>query len=287
MTTFKEFTYKPLYNILLITAGALLFSFGVEAVVVRHHFIVGGLYGIGLLLYYVTHTLSPAAWFLLLNLPLFIVSWFFISKRFFFYSLYAALAIAGSAHFMNVDAGIYNQLYAAIAGGVLCGAGSGLILRSLGSGGGLDVVAVILYQRFNIGIGKFYLVFNIILFAFFIALVDSVDFLIASLIVVFISTTMIDYMLSLFSNRKTVLIISRKNKEIAAKLINGFRQRATFIKGTGAFSGKDQDILMAITNNIMLKRLEEAVFTIDPDALFVVENTFNVLGTGFGKRKIY
>ncbi|HMM39125.1 MAG TPA: YitT family protein, partial [Desulfovibrio sp.] len=29
------------------------------------------------------------------------------------------------------------------------------------------------------------------------------------------------------------------------------------------------------------------VFTTDPEALFIVENTFSVLGRGFAKRKMY
>ena len=46
-------------------------------------------------------------------------------------------------------------------------------------------------------------------------------------------------------------------------------------------------MLMTITNNVQLKRLEEVVFTIDADAMFIVENTFNVIGSTFGKRKLY
>jgi uncharacterized membrane-anchored protein YitT (DUF2179 family) len=46
-------------------------------------------------------------------------------------------------------------------------------------------------------------------------------------------------------------------------------------------------MLMTITNNLQLKRLEEKVFTIDPGALFIVENSFNVIGSNFGKRKMY
>ncbi len=44
---------------------------------------------------------------------------------------------------------------------------------------------------------------------------------------------------------------------------------------------------MTIISNIQLKRLEELVFTIDPKALFIVENTFNVLGSCFSRRTIY
>lgn len=46
-------------------------------------------------------------------------------------------------------------------------------------------------------------------------------------------------------------------------------------------------ILLTVINNYQLKRMEEAVFTIDPDAFFITENTFNVLGKGFSRRKVY
>ncbi len=282
----REYTYRLPYNLLLITIGSAVFSFGVKAVLVHQQFIVGGLYGIGLLIYYLSQMFTPGIWFFLLNIPLFLVSFFYISRRFFFYSLYATLAITITSIAINMDLGFQNQTYAAIAGGILCGTGSGMILRSLGSGGGMDVVAVILNQRFNLGIGKFYLIFNGVLFSFFL-LFFTADQLIASLIVVFISSSMIEYMLALFNARKIALIISNKNHTIADVLLRQHRQSATFIKGFGAYSKKEQDILMTITNNIMLKRLEGIVFSLDPNALFVVENTFNVIGSTFGKRKLY
>ncbi len=281
-----EFRYRPLYNLMLITAGAVLFSFGAKAVVIQQNFITSGLYGIGLLIHYSHPAFSPEFWFMLLNIPLFVISWFLISRRFFFYSLYAALLITISSYLISYNLKIHDQLYAAIAGGFLCGAGSGLILRSLGSGGGLDVIAVILNQRFNFGIGRFYLIFNSILFVFFLIRFE-IDLVIASLIVVFISSVSIDYMLAMFSQRKIVMIISDKNEEIARIILENLKQGATYIKARGAYKNQDREILMAITNNIMLKRMEEAVFTIDANALFIVENTFNVLGSTFGRRKIY
>ena len=55
----------------------------------------------------------------------------------------------------------------------------------------------------------------------------------------------------------------------------------------GAFSKREKNVLMTVVNNIQLKKLEEITFTHDPQALFIVENTFTVLGSSFSKRKIY
>ena len=281
-----DFTYSPAWNVLLLTVGAFVFTLGTKGVAVHHGFVTGGIFGTALLLSYLGAGLPAAVWYFLLNVPLFILGWIFVSRRFFFYSLYAMLMTAAFHQFLPVNLGIHNQLYAAVAAGVLCGGGTGMMLRSLGSGGGLDVVAVILNHRWGFGVGRFFFLYNAALFL--LTLVSlPVDMVIASLILVFISSTVVDYVLSLFSQRKIAFIISERSEEIAKVILDDLKRGATFLKARGAFSGMDRNIVMTVINNIQLKRLEELVFTTDPEALFIVENTFSVLGRGFANRKMY
>ena len=282
---YKEMAYTPIWNMVLIIAGSALFAFGAKAVVFEHGFITGGIFGVSLLLYYLTDLLSPGIWSLLLNVPLFIIAWFFISRRFLFYSMLSIVTVTVCYELVDFSLGITQQFYAALAGGVICGGGSGIILRSLGSGGGLDVIAILLNRKLGISIGKFYMLFNVALFSFSLTHL-SIDLFIASVIFVFVSSVSLEYILSMFSQRKMTLIISQANPQIAKALLERGWQ-ATFLKAQGAYSGREQDILMTITNNIYLKQLEEMVFTVDQNALFVVENTFNVLGSVFGRRKQY
>lgn len=282
----KKYTYSPAWNLLFITVGSTLFSLGAKAIVVHHNFITGGIYGTGLLLFYKTQWLSPGIWFLIFNLPLIAVGWFYVSRRFFFYSLYGVLVLTATSELITLDFGIHEQIYAAVAGGILCGLGSGITLRSLGSGGGLDIIAVILNQKFNMGFGKLYLMFNAVLFSFVITYYNA-DIFIASIILVFITSVSLEYILALFNQRKVIFIVSDQNEEISKVLVHDLHQGGTFLKGQGVYSGRDKLILMAITNNIQMKRVEETVFNIDPQALFIVENSFNVIGSNFGERKVY
>jgi len=284
-TAYKEMAYTPLWNVFLIVFGSALFAFGAKAVVFEHGFITGGIFGISLLLYYLTDFLSPGIWSLLLNVPLIVIAWFYISRRFLLYSMLSIVTVTVCYELVDLSLGITQQFYAALAGGVICGVGSGIILRSLGSGGGLDVIAILLNRKLGTSIGKFYMLFNVVLFSFSLTHL-SIDLFIASVIFVFVSSVSLDYVLSMFSQRKMTLIISPSNAEIAKALLERGWQ-ATFLKAKGAYSGREQDILMTITNNIYLKQLEEMVFTVDQNALFVVENTFNVLGSIFGRRKQY
>ncbi len=275
-----------LWNLLLITTGATLFAFGAKTILMHHNFIIGGLFGTSLLLYYTTHFLSPGILYLIGNIPIMIAGYLLVSRRFFLYSLWAVIVVTVASEAITYNLAIVNQLYAAVAGGVVCGTGSGIILRSLGSGGGLDIIAIILNQKFNIGVGKFFIVYNACLFSVALSIYE-IDLVIASFILTFISSITLDYVLALFNQRKIVYIISDFSKTIADSIKDDLKQGATMIGAKGAYSGKDKQLLMTITNNLQVKRLEERVFAIDPNALFIVENSFNVIGSGFGKRKIY
>jgi uncharacterized membrane-anchored protein YitT (DUF2179 family) len=103
----------------------------------------------------------------------------------------------------------------------------------------------------------------------------------------FCTSAAMEQTLALFSQRKVVFIVSDQFESIARAIREKLFIGSTFLHGSGAYSGEPKSILMTVINNIQLKRLEEVVFTIDENALFIVDNTFNVLGKTFSKRKIY
>ncbi|WP_461209444.1 YitT family protein [Desulfocurvus sp. DL9XJH121] len=279
-------TYKVWWNLLLITAGSLFISVAMRSLAVPQQFVPGGVFGLGSLIYYATGVLDPGWLYFLLSVPLFVFAWFKVSRRFVWYSAYATVAATVFYQAVDLHIPLQNQLYASVACGVVNGFGCGVVLRSLGSNGGLDVLAVYLFQRFNIGIGKVYLVFNALLFAAS-ALYLSLDLVVASLIMVFITAVVMENTLSLFSQRKVVFIISDAAEDISQEIMGVMRQSATFLRGFGAYTRKEKNVLMTVVNNIQLKKLEEITFSHDERALFIVENTFSVLGSSFSKRKIY
>ena len=282
----KNYRFSILWNLCLISAGALLVGVGVKSIAVSHGFITGGVSGLGLLIYYLTRTFTPGIWYFLLNIPIFILGWLFVSKRFFFYSLYGAAALTLSIDIISFTIPVKDPVLAVLAGGVLIGSGAGIVLRSLGSAGGSDIIGVILNQKFNIPIGRFFFAFNLVIFGIgFIFM--QIDPMLYSLAMSFLTTQVMDYCLSMFSQRKMVLIISEKTAEIAPQVLEKLKRGATFLDGRGAYSGQSREILMTVVHNLQLKRMEEIVFGIDPDAFMITENTFNVLGRGFSKRKVY
>jgi len=282
----KENFSSVSWNIFLITFGSLLHVISVKSVAIPHGFLPGGLTGLGSLLYYLTGKLDPSIWYFFFNIPVVIAGYFFINRRFFLYTVYGTIIFPVLYELITIPIIISSQYYAVVVSGVLGGAGAGIILRSMGSGGGMDIVAVILNQRFGIGIGKTFFVYNACLFGFSIPAL-GIDRVVASLVNTFISSNMIDYVVSLFNKRKMVLIVSDKSHGIAEGIVNKLKRSATLFNGYGAYSGTKKDILLTVINDMQLKQLEDLTFTVDPDAFFVVEDTFTVVGRGFSKRNRY
>jgi len=282
----KNYRYSILWNLLLITTGTFLLGVGVKAIAIPHGFITGGMSGLGLLIYYFTQTLTPGTWYLIVNIPVFILGWLFVSRRFFFYSLYGAAALTMAIDLISFAIPVKDPVLAALAGGILVGSGAGIVLRSLGSNGGTDIIGVMLNQKFNIPIGRFFFAFNLVLFSAGFSFME-IDPMLYSLAMSFLTAQVMDYCLSMFNQRKMVLVVSEKSDQIAKTIIGNLKCGATFLDGQGAYSGRPRKILMTVVNNLQLKRMEEIVFSIDSEAFMITENTFNVLGKGFSKRKVY
>ena len=281
-----QFAYSVFWNCGLIIVGSLIQAIALKAVAIPHQFVPGGLFGVASLLYYLTDWLNPGLLYLLLNVPMFILGYLLISRRFLGYSALAMVALTLFYQLIDVQFHIGSQLYSALVFGVVLGVGAGMVLRSLGSNGGLDVVAVVLSQKYNIGVGKTYFVFNLVLFSLSFISFNN-DLVIASMISVFVCSLTIDYCLSMFNQRKMVFIVSHKPEEIADQVMTYLKIGTTMLPAVGGYKKQQRTVLMVVINNIQLKRLEEIVFTTDDYALFIVENTFNVLGSTFSRRKIY
>lgn len=282
----RKIVYSVAWNCGLIIVGCLIQAVAYKGIAIPQNLVPGGLFGVASLIYYVTDWLNPGILYVLLNVPMFILGYIFLSGRFLAYSALAMLSTALFYQLIDFTIVIDTQLYAVLVYGVILGAGGGMVLRSLGSNGGLDVIAIIIYQKFNIGLGKIFFSFNMLLFCVSFANLDA-DLVIASMIGVFVVSLTIDYVLSMFNQRKLTFIISDEPDKIADHVMTDLKIGTTMLPAVGAYHKQERTVLMVVINNIQLKRLEEIVFTADEHALFIVENTFSVLGSSFSRRKIY
>ncbi len=283
LTTYnRKRTESVWWNLLWLTVGAFLMTVCVQGVAAPHNFLAGGVMGVALLLTYWAHGLPPLVWYLALCLPIYVIGWFLLGRRFLLYTFYGTVAMNVFGQFLQFELSFTNDVYAALVGGVLNGAASGSMLRTLGSSGGTDVFAILLKERWNIPIGQFNFLFNATLFLIGAFRLPA-DLIVASILMMFVASQTLEYVLGMFNRRKLVLVISSRGEEIGEAILASERYGATMIRAKGAYSGTDREILLTVTNNVALKRLENLVYTIDPHALFIVENTFYVSGGQFAR----
>ncbi len=281
----KLFTDSLVWNTFLLMLGAFVFIVGYNGIAAHYSFVPGALYGLAVVAHDAVPAVPLSKWYLLFNVPLFIAAWKGVSRRFFFLNLLTMGAIALMTAYVHLDLGIRDGMYAAIAAGAIMGAGSGIILRSYGGGGGLDVLAVILNRKYGLRFGVFYFVVNAAVMLFALSRFTP-DTIVASMVMLFISSVVTEYVLSLFNQRKAVRVITRKANEIVRQITES-NFHATVIPARGGYTGEPIDMVYSITDNLRLRSLEQLVFSIDPDALLVVENTFSVLGSNIARRKDY
>lgn len=282
----RSLTYSVPWNLGLLLAGSAIFAFGLKTVALPYGLITGGFSGLGLLLYYVTGLLSPGAWYFALNVPIIILGWFLVSRRFVLYTLFGMLSMSAFMELIPWSVQLENKFLAVMAGGAIMGAGAGIALRSLGSVGGTDIIAIILYERYNFRVGQVNFAFNLLVFAAGLFFLDVNDVL-YSLAMVFIVAAVVEYFLGMFNQRQMVIIISARHAEIAEAVKTQVRRGVTLLHGLGAYSGQPKEVILTVIHNIQLKRLEEIIYRIDPQAFTIVGNTLNVLGKGFSQRKQY
>ena len=78
--------WPVLWNLLLIFAGSVICALAIKGILVPKQFLAGGITGLALLIHYVLPTLPVGLIYFLLNIPLFVVGWLFVGRRFFLYS---------------------------------------------------------------------------------------------------------------------------------------------------------------------------------------------------------
>lgn len=274
------------WNLFLITLGSLIVAFAIKALALPHGLLTGGMSGLGLLCYYVFPKLSAGAWYFVLNVPVFALGLVLVSRRFILYSLYGMAAVSLFIDLITYTAPIQDVWLAVIACGACMGVGTGIAMRSLGSTGGVDILAVIAKERFNISIGTFDFWFNVLVFAAGFSILD-LNAMLYSLAMTFIISLVTDYALNVFSNRMMILIISERPREILEAVLTQLDRGATVIQGRGGYTGQDKEVVLTMINNRQLKRLEELVYTVDQRAFTIMGSGFHVVGEGFSLRKTY
>jgi uncharacterized membrane-anchored protein YitT (DUF2179 family) len=271
------------WNLVLITAGSVLCTIAINGILIPQQFISGGFTGSAILIHYLAPFFPVGVVYFILNIPIYTLGWKFVGRRFFLYSIAGLLIFSATVIWIHLTVPIQDKFLSALLAGIISGVGAGIILKSLGSAGGLDILSIILIKKFSIRLGSSILAFNCILLLVF-AFIFSIESALYALIFIFVSSKLVDIVVTGLSQRKTAVVISDAWKEISNEIINGLQRGATIVHGQGAYSGQEKHILYVVITFQELSRLKRLIRQIDPNAFVVISDTLEVMGQRIGNQ---
>ena len=270
-------------DLLFCLIGAALVALAISVFNVPNDIAPGGVSGLATALAHVS-PVSVGLWTLILNVPLLLFAWRLLGIR--------SLALTGVctvllSFFIDLFSGLLapytnNVLLAAIAGGVICGFGTGLLFLRGITTGGTDLLALLLRKPFpNVRSGAMLMIIDAAVVTFAVLVFRNIEVALYSAISIFICSKVIDAMAQGIDYAKVVYIITDKGREIARVLNENTPRGATILPAQGGYTYQDKDLVITVTKRNVLAQTLRLIRAADPSAFLYVTDSTEVHGEGF------
>lgn len=280
-----------LNELLKDTLGVLIFSLSINLFIVPSNIYNGGVLGLSQLLNSLLKNILDISInmsgiiYLILNIPLFFLAYYKISKSFCSRTVYTIIIQTLAMTLIPIPKEmLVNELLTnVLIGGTLAGIGCAIILSSTGSLGGTDVIGIVVTSKYhNFSVGKFAIAFNTIIFGIS-GIIYGIPVMIYSVLFSIIENISIDKLHE--QNICSSVFIFSKNKptEILNFIKNDLDRGATWWKGTGEYEKTTTYITYAALSRYELHKLEKFIKVTNQE-VFLTKNDFVGVQGEFAKR---
>ena len=271
---------KVISNLVVMTLGAIIAAFALEAFLIPNKIIDGGILGISIMTNYKTN--FPLGWCIfLLNLPFIFLALKKMGKAFVAFTFYAVSILSVGVSFMPSllnHKHVSDPFLACIFGGLILGAGVGLVLRSNSSLDGTEILSIRLSKRWGFSVGEFIMFFNLFIFTAAGFVYNDWRSSMYSMISYFIAYRVIDIVIEGLNESKSVRIVTEKHTDIGSAIMENFDISVTYLKARGGYSGQEKRIIFCVINRLEIAKLKQLVKTLDESAFITIENVHEVDG---------
>ncbi|MDD5952909.1 MAG: YitT family protein [Oscillospiraceae bacterium] len=277
---------KPwLLDCLLIPLGSLLFAVSVSVFAAPNEIAPGGFTGLATLLNYLLQTPIGSVT-MILNVPVILWAMCVIGYKLVIKTIGALFLGSFLIDLLPVWVPPYegDRLLAAIFAGVLEGLGLALIFLRGGTTGGTVLIARLLSGRFpHVSMGKLLFVIDFVVIAISSVVYRSLESGLYALIVVFVSTKVMDAVLYGLDVGvgKMMFIISDHNEEIAEQILRTKGRGVTFLYAKGAYSKRERTVLFCAVRKFEMPQIRQLVRKIDERAFLIIGEAGQISGEGF------
>ena len=275
---------KDLRVTLAMIIGTLIYCFSVVFILDLGEFYAGGVTGVSQLLSRILQklgvTVSKSIFIALFNIPLFVIGFRGVSKKFAYLSLGSILVQVISVYGFEVmrdKAGLDlfakslgdEKIILAIFGGLMCGIGSGISLRSGASTGGLDIISQYLSFKKNMSFTSVSLTIDAIIITLGGVVAGDVRIAVYTLIRLIIHILVLDRIHTVYNFMK-IQVVSPKKEELRQELLARFNHGMTIYKAQGGYTGQDLYVIEIIVSSFEVADYKTVIKKVDQKAFISV-----------------
>ena len=270
-------------SVALTLLGCAIYGISFSFLTFPNNIVSGGLTGIGQILN-LLFGLPVGVMIMVMNVPLFVVAWKKLGLRFIIYSLIGMVGTSVAIDLFSLfHITLTNDiLLAAVYGGLLNGLGTGLIFSGGGTSGGTDIMSRLLRRKYPyLQIGTISLALNVVVVLAFAVIFHRADAAMYTVITMFVSSRVINLILYGTSNSSICYVITTYPHEIASAINSALHRGATLLKGEGAYSGEERDVVLCAVRRHQIPQLKKLVSNLDGHAFVIVTESHEVFGKNF------
>lgn len=271
-------------QILIILLGSFITAISINAFIIPHKLLSGGASGLALILQYTTK-ISSGYWVMIINIPIFIAGYILLDRKFILRSFIGMMSLStflvltkDIASYIAVDDILLSTVFGAVIGGI----GVGLIFKDGSSQGGGDIVAIIIRKKKGIKIPTICLTIDIIV-VILGTLITNLSIGMYTMILMYIKSKVVEKVINIFDKKHILMIVTKKEDEMAKAILNKLGRGVTFLYGEGAYTHEKKRMLYCIVNERELNDMKHMIEDIDERALISIYETYDVQGNGFLK----
>lgn len=281
MKVFKSSNRPVWADYILLTVGALIIAISVKNIFDPANMVIGGASGLAII---IKAKFGVPLWLTntLFNVPLFLGAWKVRGWTFIKRTVYATVALSfWLAVIPAIPFVADDLLLVALYGGLVCGAGTGLVLLAMATTGGTDTLAALIQPLApHHSIAQIMLVLDTLIVLAGLS-TFGLHLALYAMIAIFVLTKISDDIVEGLKFAKSLWIISDKNQEIAAAIMEELSRGVTCIDVTGMYSGEKRQMLYCVVSQKEIIRIKELVTQKDKNAFVIVSDAREVLGEGF------
>ena len=279
----REIIWRELKFVGTILLGCTVFSLGFDLFLDPNNINVGGITGIAMILRELLGFGSIGAYFAAINIPLFLLGYKELGRRFFIGSMLGMLFSTVLLDLLTIiPVPKIDLMLAALYGGGLTGLGLGLVFMAGASTGGSDIMAKLLRKRFRrLKLSRLMLILDIITVTLTGVVFHDITRTLYSALPLYVSALVMDSVIYGLDYSSMALIISDKYSEIVAEIARKLERGTTRLDAHGGYHGDSRQVVMCAIRRRQITELKDLVSRIDPNAFMILQDAHQVLGEGF------